>query len=201
VSTTFRYGREEDEVMGLKFSKEMVLCKEQVVPKKKSNELTALQLGENNNVFPFMFRLPDTAPPSVTLQPGEGDAGKPLGVEYELKAFVADNDQDPGHRRSTVSLRIRKVQFAALTRGQKQPSTLVSKGFTFSPGKINLEVTLDRDIYYHGEDMAAQVQVNNTSKKSVRSLKVRPVIFLLSPSREEKTKRSFTSSLKCYNGE
>jgi len=165
-------------VMGLKFSKEMVLCKEQVAPAKKSNELTVLQeklikkLGENNNVFPFMFRLPDTAPPSVTLQPGEGDAGKPLGVEYELKAFVADNDQDPGHRRSTVSLRIRKVQFAALTRGQKQPSTLVSKGFTFSPGKINLEVTLDRDIYYHGENMAAQIQINNTSKKSVRSVKV-----------------------------
>lgn len=124
-----RYGREEDEVMGLKFSKEMVLCKDQIVPplsNKKSNELTALQeklikkLGENSNVFPFIFRLPETAPPSVTLQPGENDAGKPLGVEYELKAFVADNDQDVGHRRSTVSLRIRKVQFAALTRGQKQ---------------------------------------------------------------------------------
>jgi len=93
-------------------------------------------------------------------------------VEYEMKAFVAENDQDPGHRRSTVSLRIRKVQYAALERGQKQPSVLVSKGFTFSAGKINLEVTLDRDIYYHGEEMAARVLVTNTSKKAVRNIKV-----------------------------
>jgi arrestin-2 len=30
--TVYRYGREEDEVMGVKFSKEMVLAKEQVFP-------------------------------------------------------------------------------------------------------------------------------------------------------------------------
>jgi len=183
VTTTFRYGREEDEVMGLKFSKDMILCKEQVVPpplgKKSSvsNELSPIQdrllkkLGEAN-AFPFTFHLPDLAPPSVTLQPGEQDMGRPLGVEYEMKAFVAENDQDPGHRRSTVSLRIRKVQYAALERGQKQPSVLVSKGFTFSSGKINLEVTLDRDIYYHGEELAAKVLVTNTSKKAVRNVKV-----------------------------
>lgn len=183
VVTTFRYGREEDEVMGLKFSKDMVLVKEQVVPpmhgKKQPNlsDLTPIQekllkkLGEVN-AFPFTFNLPDLAPPSVTLQPGDQDQGRPLGVEYELKAFVAENDQDVGHRRSTVSLRIRKVQYAALTRGQKQPSVLVSKGFTFSPGKINLEVTLDRDIYYHGEEMAAKVLVSNSSKKAVRNIKV-----------------------------
>ncbi|CAL8069479.1 unnamed protein product [Orchesella dallaii] len=180
VMTTFRYGREEDEVMGLKFSKDMVLCKEQVVPphhNKKTTELSPIQEKllkklDNQNAFPFTFNLPELAPPSVTLQHGENDAGRPLGVEYEMKAFVADNDQDPGHRRSTVSLRIRKVQHAALTRGQKQPSVLVSKGFTFSAGKINLEVTLDRDIYYHGEEMAANVHVSNTSKKSVRNIKV-----------------------------
>jgi len=171
--------------MGVKFSKEMVLCKEQVAPavRNKANDLTPMQdklikkLDAANNVFPFVFRLPESAPPSVTLQPGEQDIGKPLGVEYELKAFVADNDQDPGHRRSTVSLRIRKVQFAALNRGQKQPSTLVSKGFAFSPGKINLEVTLDRDIYYHGEEVAAHVSVANNSKKAAKSIKVRLVCY------------------------
>lgn len=181
VATTFRYGREDDEVMGLKFAKEMILCKEQIVPptvKKQNRDLTPLQnkliskLGDTQNVFPFIFRLPDTAPPSVTLAPGESDTGKPLGVEYEMKALVADNDSDPGHRRSTVSLRIRKVQYAGLDRGKKQPSTLVSKSFTFSPGKINLEVTLDRDIYYHGEDLAAHIQVSNSSKKSVKGIKV-----------------------------
>jgi len=180
VATTFRYGREDDEVMGLKFAKEMILCRDLIVPQanKRQRDLTPLQdrllskLGESQNVFPFTFRLPDTAPPSVTLAPGESDNGRPLGVEYELKALAADNDADPGHRRSTVSLRIRKVQYAGLERGKKQPSSLVSKSFTFSPGKITLEVTLDRDIYYHGEDMSAQIQVVNSSKKTVRGIKV-----------------------------
>lgn len=39
--TVYRYGREEDEVMGVKFSKEMILTKEQIFPmvnaKVKSN--------------------------------------------------------------------------------------------------------------------------------------------------------------------
>lgn len=30
--TVYRYGREEDEVMGVKFSKEMILSKEQIYP-------------------------------------------------------------------------------------------------------------------------------------------------------------------------
>ena len=170
--------------MGLKFAKEMVLCKEMIVPQgKRQNQVTSLQerliskLGDTQNVFPFIFCLPDSSPPSVTLAPGSNDntGGKPLGVEYEMKAYAAESDQDPGHRRSTVSLRIRKVQYCALERGKKQPSTLVSKSFTFSPGKVALEVTLDRDIYYHGEDIAAQIQINNNSKKSVRSIKVTSV--------------------------
>jgi arrestin-2 len=32
LTTVYRYGREEDEVMGVKFSKEMALAKEQVFP-------------------------------------------------------------------------------------------------------------------------------------------------------------------------
>ena len=52
------------------------------------------------------------------------------------------------------------------------PSSLVSKGFTFSQGKLNLEVTLDREIYYHGEKVAANVIVTNNSRKAVKNIKV-----------------------------
>lgn len=68
--TTYRYGREEDEVMGLKFSKEMVIGQEQVVPLINSKmELTPVQekllkkLGPN--AFPFTFNFPELAPSSV----------------------------------------------------------------------------------------------------------------------------------------
>lgn len=179
VITTYRYGREEDEVMGVKFSKEMVIASAQIVPPAKNLEkpdLTPIQerlikkMGPN--AYPFTFRFPEMAPSSVTLQPGEDDQGKPLGVEYTIKTYVAENEEDRGHKRSTVTLAIKKLQYAPTTRGRRLPSSLVSKGFTFSSGKINLEVTLDKEIYYHGEKMGANVMISNNSRKSVRNIKV-----------------------------
>lgn len=174
--TTYRYGREEDEVMGVKFSKEMCLTKEQLVPMvNQKMEMTPMQerlvkkLGAN--AFPFTFQFPNTSPSSVTLQAGEDDEGKPLGVDYTIKAFVGENEEDKGHKRSQVSLTIKKLQYAPASRGRRLPSSLVSKGFTFSQGKINLEATLDREIYYHGEKVAATVVITNNSRKTVKNIK------------------------------
>ncbi|KAJ8980672.1 hypothetical protein NQ317_013284 [Molorchus minor] len=178
VLTVYRYGREEDEVMGVKFSKEMTIASEQVVPPKKEKApLTAIQeklvTKMGPNAYPFTFQFPDTSPCSVTLQPGEDDQGKPLGVEYYVKCWVGGNEEDKGHKRSTVQLAIKKLQFAPQDKGlTRLPSSLVSKGFTFSSGKINLEVTLDRDIYYHGEKVAANIVISNNSRKQVRNIKV-----------------------------
>lgn len=117
VTTTYRYGREEDEVMGVKFSKDIVLAREQIIPPSHhgddKHELTPVQdkllkkLGPN--AFPFTFKFPPASPCSVTLQPGEDDSSKPLGVEYTVKTFVGDNSEDRGHKRSSVSLAIKKV--------------------------------------------------------------------------------------------
>lgn len=178
VVTTYRYGREEDEVMGVKFSKDMVIASGQIVPPKgERKELTPIQekvvgkVGENG--YPFAFKFPEMAPCSVVLQAGDGDdEGKPLGVEYTLKIFVADGEDDRSHKRSSVNLTIKKLQFAPAKRGRRLPSSMVSKGFTFSSGKITLEVTLDKEIYYHGEKLGANVIINNSSRKQVRSIKV-----------------------------
>lgn len=71
-----------------------------------------------------------------------------------------------------MALTIKKLQFAPSTRGRRLPSSLVSKGFTFSQGKLNLEVTLDKEIYYHGEKVAANVIITNNSRKAVKNIKV-----------------------------
>lgn len=99
MTTTYRYGREEDEVMGVKFSKELVLCKDQIIPSKKDKqENTPIQdrllrkLG--SNAYPFLFQFPANSPSSVTLQPGDDDQGKPLGVEYTVRIFVAEGEDD-----------------------------------------------------------------------------------------------------------
>ncbi|KAG6453492.1 hypothetical protein O3G_MSEX008184 [Manduca sexta] len=174
--TTYRYGREEDEVMGVKFSKEMVIGQDQVVPMVNAKmELTPVQekllkkLGPN--AYPFTFSFPEMAPSSVTLQPAEEDQGKPMGVEYCVRTYVAEQEDQKSHKRSSVTLAIKKLQHAPISRGRRLPSSLVSKGFTFSNGKITLEVTLDREIYYHGEKLAANVIISNNSRKSVRSIR------------------------------
>lgn len=45
----------------------------------------------------------------------------------------------------------------------KQPSTMVSKGFTFSNGKLHLQLTLERELFYHGDQIRFDVRVNNES--------------------------------------
>lgn len=117
VSTTYRYGRDEDEVMGVKFSKEMLLASTQVVPPVKeiaTSDLTPVQRKlvkkfGNSNAFPFVFNFPPNSPSSVTLQPGDDDSGKPLGVEYSIRTYVSDREDDRGSSRSTVVLAIKKV--------------------------------------------------------------------------------------------
>lgn len=65
-----------------------------------------------------------------------------------------------------------QVQYAPLTPSTKQPSTMVSKGFTFSSGKLNLQLTLDRELFYHNEQVRFNVNVKNESKKTVKNIMV-----------------------------
>lgn len=99
---SFRYGREEDEVMGLSFQKDLYLASEQIYPP-KNDEATKLQerlikkLG--TNAYPFTFKMPEQAPPSVTIQPSAEDEGRPCGVEYYIKVYVGENEEDRSHKR------------------------------------------------------------------------------------------------------
>jgi hypothetical protein len=69
-----------------------------------------------SNAYPFTFTFPPNSPCSVTLQPGDDDTAKPLGVEYNVKTYVADSPDDKSHKRSSVSLTIKKVTFPQTNR-------------------------------------------------------------------------------------
>lgn len=47
--------------------------------------------------------------------------------------------------RSTVNLGIRKIQYAPPKQG-RQPCTIVRKDFMLSPGELELEATLDKQV-------------------------------------------------------
>ena len=99
VLAMFKYGREDLDVLGLSFKKDLYVAVDQIYPVLPKSEpprpLTRLQdrllrkLG--SNAYPFYFELPPHYPASVTLQPAPGDTGKPCGVDYELMAFVGES--------------------------------------------------------------------------------------------------------------
>ncbi|XP_043202034.1 arrestin homolog [Amphibalanus amphitrite] len=176
VICSFRYGREEDEVMGLNFQKDIYLASEQVYPSVNTDTANMSKLQERllkklgPHAVPFTFHLPQNAPSSVTLQPGETDQGAPCGVEYILKLFVGDSELDRSHKRATVALNIRKVQYSP-SKGGRQPCTVVRKDFMLSPGELELEATLDKQLYHHGESVAVNICIRNHSNKTVKRIK------------------------------
>lgn len=51
------------------------------------------------------------------------------------------------HRRNFVAMRIRKIQFAPVMRPlSRHPCTIVRKDFMFSPGQLELEAVLDKQV-------------------------------------------------------
>lgn len=65
---------------------------------------------------------------------------------------------------------IRKVQYAPAKQGT-QPCTIVRKDFLLSPGELELEVTLDKQLYFHGERIGVNIVVRNNSNKVVKKIK------------------------------
>ncbi|XP_076173103.1 beta-arrestin protein kurtz isoform X6 [Ptiloglossa arizonensis] len=178
VLAAFKYGREDLDVLGLSFRKDLYLAVDQIYPVEpgsQQRELTRLQerlirkLG--SNAYPFYFELPPHCPASVTLQPAPGDTGKPCGIDYEFKAFVGETKDERPLRRDLVALAIRKIMYAPSKQGE-QPSVEVSKEFMMSPNKLYLEASLDKELYHHGENIAVNVHIANNSNRSVKKIKV-----------------------------
>uniref|UniRef100_A0A1L8DLX0 Phosrestin-2 n=1 Tax=Nyssomyia neivai TaxID=330878 RepID=A0A1L8DLX0_9DIPT len=176
IVCSFRYGREEDEVMGLNFQKELYLASEMLFPPKEKSQQSLTKLQERllkklgPNAYPFTFTIEPSAPASITLQKGQDEEGDPCGVQYFVKLFTGESETDRSHRRSTVTLGIRKVQYAPTKQGA-QPCTVVRKDFMLSPGELELEVTLDKQLYHHGERIGVNICIRNNSNKMVKKIK------------------------------
>ncbi|CAF4937176.1 unnamed protein product [Rotaria sp. Silwood1] len=155
VLAAFRYGREDLDVLGLTFRKDLFCSTQQIYPPidDQKKPLTYLQQ------------------PSVTLQPAVGDTGKPCGVDYELKTYVAEANEDKSHKRSSVRLAIRKLTYAPEVPAP-QPVIEAHKDFMMSPAPLHLECTLDKEMYYHGESINVNVVVTNNSNKTLRKIRI-----------------------------
>ncbi|KAF7625956.1 Arrestin_C domain-containing protein [Meloidogyne graminicola] len=169
----FRYGREDLDVLGLTFRKDLISQSFQIYPPNSSvtpttRSMTRLQerlkkkLG--NNAFPFWFEIPPNSASSVTLQPAQGDTGKPCGVDYEVKTIVGGGDsQEKPKKHNSVRLAIRKLTYSPQI---ERPQPMID------PWGLHLEASLDKEMYYHGESINVNVHVQNNSNKTVKKIKV-----------------------------
>ncbi|KAM4627348.1 beta-arrestin-1 isoform 1-T1 [Polymixia lowei] len=177
LTCAFRYGREDLDVLGLTFRKDLFVANIQAFPPvpEEKKSLTRLQerlikkLGEH--AYPFTFEIPLNLPCSVTLQPGPEDTGKACGVDFEVKAFCAENIEEKIHKRNSVRLVIRKVQYAPEKPGP-QPTAETTRHFLMSDKPLHLEASLDKEIYYHGEPISVNVHVTNNTNKTVKKMKI-----------------------------
>lgn len=177
LTCAFRYGREDLDVLGLSFRKDLFIATFQAFPPlpENSHPLSRLQerllrkLGEH--AFPFCFSLPQNLPCSVTLQPGPEDTGKACGVDFEIRSFCSKTMEEKIHKRNSVRLVIRKVQYAPETPGP-QPMAETTRNFLMSDRSLHLEASLDRELYYHGEPISVNVHVTNNSTKTVKRMKI-----------------------------
>uniref|UniRef100_A0A6Q2XID6 Arrestin beta 2 n=1 Tax=Esox lucius TaxID=8010 RepID=A0A6Q2XID6_ESOLU len=177
LTCAFRYGREDLDVLGLSFRKDLYISTFQAfpaLPAEESKPLSRLQerllkkLGQH--AHPFNFTIPQNLPCSVTLQPGPEDTGKACGVDFEVRAFCAKTVEEKIHKRNSVRLVIRKVQYAPEKPGP-QPMVETTRSFLMSDRSLHLEASLDKELYYHGEPISVNVHVTNNSTKTVKRIK------------------------------
>ncbi|XP_068273113.1 beta-arrestin-2 isoform X1 [Nyctibius grandis] len=177
LTCAFRYGREDLDVLGLSFRKELFAAARQAVPPPAEGRPPPTRLQQRlrrklgPDAHPFTFTIPQNLPCSVTLQPGPEDTGKACGVDFEIRAFCARSLEEKIHKRNSVRLVIRKVQFAPEQPGP-QPSAETTRHFLMSECSLHLEASLDKELYYHGEPLNVNVHVTNNSSKSVRRVKI-----------------------------
>uniref|UniRef100_A0A3B4Z622 S-arrestin n=1 Tax=Stegastes partitus TaxID=144197 RepID=A0A3B4Z622_9TELE len=176
LSCTFRYGRDDMDVMGIAFRRELYLSTRQVYPPLQDREKgihTKIQarllrkLG--NNAYPFFFEFPDNLPCSVALQPAPHDVGKQCAVEFEIKAFSAESQDAKVRKRSTVKLMLRKVQYAPEGEGTA-PCVETTRDFVMSDKPLHVKASLDKEMYYHGETIIVHVNITNNSNKNIKNI-------------------------------
>ncbi|XP_052005531.1 arrestin-C-like [Xyrauchen texanus] len=179
LACAFRYGREDLDVIGVSFRKDIWIKHIQMYPPATSNppntpmqEALLKKAGDQGQ--PFTFEIPRHLPCSVSLQPAPEDAGKPCGVDYEVKAYIANeanNLDEKIEKKDTCRLVIRKIQYAPdqLAAG---PKADINKQYITADKPVHLEASVEKELYYHGDPIPIKVKVNNETSKVVKKVKI-----------------------------
>ncbi|XP_059621921.1 arrestin homolog [Phlebotomus argentipes] len=142
LTLTFRYGRDDEEVMGLRFCNEAIIALKQICPQVETDgdrkeDLSPLQealverLGAGAHPFTLEVGI---APPSVQLIPAKRYTGAPIGTHYDVRVFIADPHVDESvKRRSSVRMGVRLIHRVSEDAKCHQPPSVCT-----TPSKASL---------------------------------------------------------------
>uniref|UniRef100_A0A8C9R854 Arrestin-C n=1 Tax=Scleropages formosus TaxID=113540 RepID=A0A8C9R854_SCLFO len=160
LACAFRYGRDDLDVIGLSFRKDIWIQCNQIYPPTNDpkppntplQEMLLKKTGEQG--YPFTFKLPNNLPCSVSMLPGPEDAGKPCGVDFEAKAFIA-------HERDNPEEKVEKKYVLA--------RVMVNYYSSSKSSFAELQAVL-LHIYYHGDPITIRVKINNETSMVVKKI-------------------------------
>ncbi|EFX75307.1 hypothetical protein DAPPUDRAFT_306848 [Daphnia pulex] len=185
-----KQGAEADEFSNIPFKKMVVVATQELFPLGNiqpptphvyTNWQTALckKMANMEGICPFKLEFPQGSPPSLLVAGPPGVAGEPCGLTYQVVAYFCNDPALPLVKKNTVGFGVRVIQetlpvplleqlsLAPTTR----PATLVSRQFLLSPGKMQIEMCLDRAVVYYGENLTMRVQITNNSNRTIRKIK------------------------------
>ncbi|CAN7993026.1 unnamed protein product, partial [Ixodes hexagonus] len=178
VLLTFRYGREDEEVMGLKFFTEAILDFKQIYPPKNSKDCKRVIVNVHTSTrkrgtatLPEQTRLEGCGPRTAEAEPQQPLVQLGLSPEVGL----GERSDEKPHKRNTVRMALRCVQYADFPvdgLSPTPPTASVRKTFFFCPGRLDLEAALDKETYHQGDMVRIHVTLSNGSSKTVQRLKV-----------------------------
>lgn len=175
LTCAFRYGRDDMEVIGIPFRRDIHITHRQLYPPCQGAPPTAAPASSlqerllhklGGTAYAFSFSMPQNLPCSVTMQPAPCDKGKSCGVDFEVKAFCCEKLDEDIKKKHSVSLLIRKVQFAP-----EKPGVIPS-GVATVDSEVTMEASLDKEVYYHGQPIKVNVAIQNGSSKHVKKIRL-----------------------------
>ncbi|KAK4027074.1 hypothetical protein OUZ56_016093 [Daphnia magna] len=190
IQLHFRYGAEAEEFSNIPFKKMVVVASQELfplgngpnqIPHVFTNWQTALckKMANMQGICPFKLEFPQGSPPSLVVAGPAGVSGEPCGLTYQVVSYFCTDPTLPLVKKNTVGFNVRVTQetlpvplleqlsLAPSTR----PATLVSRQFLLSPGKMQIEMCLDRAVVYYGEKLPMHVQITNNSSRTIRKIK------------------------------
>merc|ERR1711936_1020261 len=94
IGLELRYGREDEELMGLQFCNEMVLASQTLFSRTDEKDDFLEDLTDTCGYFlkPFKIEIGTALPPTIRLQPTRSYSGSPIGSTYTISIFPTLSD-------------------------------------------------------------------------------------------------------------